>query len=275
MDRRLITPAEAALLLSPSSTTANECLQAALLCLISARRIVIEPSSSMFKRSGLRIMPPPTTTETELPAHLIAVEQALQNYGKGNRLDSAEVLHALQKRFGYGFGRYVHDHVALGLAKRKLLTRKDSKWLGLFPRITYERTASGDALSGPIERLMLAVEQLPSLIDRDPDQALRIARSAGVLLIMSPKARRQIPELRKLLAERGDEIVPLTYMATNDEGDGRLELEQILDLGDMALAFEVDALFDGIDAVGDFTSGADSSSSDSGDGGGDGGGGGD
>lgn len=267
MDRRLITPAEAALLLSPSSSTASKCVQAALLSLLSVGRIEIEQSSNMFKQSALLLNPP--SAAIELPAHLRAVEQALQVYGKSNRLVSSVVLQALQKRFGYGFGRYVHDHVAPGLAKRNLLTRQDGKWLGLFPRITYERTAGGDALAEPIKRLMVAVEQLPSLIDGDPDQALRIARSAGVLLIMSPKARRQIPALRKLLAECNDELVPLTYMVTDDENEDKVELEQLLDLGDMTLSFDVDALFDGIDAAGDFTSGGDSSSSDGGGGSGD------
>lgn len=268
MDRRLITPAEAALLLAPSSGTASKCLQAALLSLLSAGRIAIEQSSSMFKQSALLLNAAPPPTTPPLPSHLIALQEALQAYGKGDRLVSSQVLHALQKRFGYGFERYVHEEVAPGLIKRALLTRKDSKWLGLFPRITYQRTGRGDALFAPIERLMLAVEEIPSLIDRDPDQALRIARSAGVLIIMSHKARRQIPALKKLLAERGDDLVPLTYLPIVDEGEGKVDLEQLLDLGDMALEFDIEALFDGIDAVGDFTSGGDSSSSDGGDGGG-------
>lgn len=53
------------------------------------------------------------------------------------------------------------------------------------------------------------------------------------------------------------------------ETDREPEWGQLLELGDMALAFEVDVLLDMIDAVGDFTSGGDSGSSD---GGGDGGG---
>lgn len=266
MDRRLLTPAEAALLLAPTSGTATKCLQAGLLSLLGAGRISIVPSTSVFKQTVLLLNHSGALTSDPLPAHLVALEQALLTYGNGNRLVSSEVLHALQKRFGIGFGRYVHDQVAPGLIKRDLLTRTDRKWLGLFPRIRYDRTARGDALTAPIQRLMFAVEKVPSLINSDPDQAIRIARSAGVLLVMSPKARRQIPALRKLLAERGEDSASLTYVPL--ENDREPEWEQVLELGDMALEFDIGALFDGLDAVGDFTSGGDSSSSDGGDGGG-------
>lgn len=268
MDRRLLTPAEAALLLAPTSGTASKCLQAGLLSLLSTGRIAIEEPSSPFKQSALILKGAASPPVGQLPSHLRAVEEALQANGKGNRLTSSEVLHALQKRFGYGFGRYVHDEVAPGLIKRDLLTRKDSKWIGLFPRITYERTARGAALAIPVERLVADVERIPSLIDTDPNQALNVALSAGVLLVMSARARRQIPALRKLLAEREDDFVPTIYMPLDSGDEGGGEVEHLLDLGDMALSFDVESLFDGIEAVGDFTSGGDSSSSDGGDGGG-------
>lgn len=269
MDRRLLTPAEAALLIAPAGGTASKCLQAGLLSLLGAGRIAVEPAPSVFKEPALLLASPPLSTATPLPRHLLALEQALIGYGRGDRLVRSHVLHALQKRFGYGFGRYVHEAVAPGLIERGLLTRKDSKWLGIFPRTVYQRTTRGDALAAPLERLMLAVERVPSLLNSDPEQALRLARSAGVLLVMSPKARRQIPALRKLFAERGDDLAPLTYLPIDGERED--EWEQVLEYGDMALAFDLDSLFDGLDAVGDFTSGGDSSGSD---GGGDGGGGG-
>lgn len=269
MERRLITPAEAVLLLSPSNSTATKCMQAGLLSLLGAERITFEKSSSPFKQSALLIKQPAMPTTTPLPQHLVALEHALSGYGKGNRLVSSEVLHALQKRFGYGYGRYLRDEVAPGLIKRNLLSRADSKWFGLFPRVTYHRTPSGDALTAPLQRLMLAIEKLPSILANDPEQAVRLARSAGVLLVMSPKARLQIPKLRKLFNDRGDDLPALAYLPI--EGDRAPDWEQVLELGDMALAFDVDVLFDSIETVGDFTSGGDSSSSDGGDGGGGGG----
>lgn len=266
MNKRLLTPAEAVLLLVPTGDTAHICIQAALLSLLDCGRIALEPSSNPFKPSALLLTAPTAATAAFLPAHLLAVEQALTGYGKGNRLVASQVLHALQKRFGHGFARYVHHEVAPALITRALLTRHDSKWLGLFPRIRYRRTPPGEELAAPLERLMVAVERVPSLIRSDPAEAIRLARSAGVLLVLSPRTRRQIPKLRKLLAERGDDG-SLTYVPL--ESDRKLEWEPVLELGDMALAFDLGSLFDGVDAVGDLTSGADSSS----DGGGDGGGG--
>ncbi len=268
MDRRLLTPIEAALLLAPTSGSATKCLQAALLSLLSTGRIAIEEASGQFKQSALLLKgaaPPPVE---QLPSHLRAVEEALQANGKGNRLTSSEVLHTLQKRFGYGFARYVHDEVAPSLIKRDLLTRQDGKWIGLFPRISYQRTTRGAALAVPVERLVADVERVPSLIDTDPNQALNVALSAGVLLVMSARARRQIPALRKLLAERGDDFVPTPLIPLDSGEEVAGEVEHLLDLGDMARSFDFVSLFDGIAAVGEFTGGGDTSSSDGGDGGG-------
>lgn len=82
---------------------------------------------------------------------------------------------------------------------------------------------------------------------------------------MSPTARRRIPVLRRLLAERGDDSAFVTYTAI-DSGE-ETDWDQWLDIGDMALEFDILSLFDSIDSVGDLTSG-DSRNSDSGDGGG-------
>jgi hypothetical protein len=192
-----------------------------------------------------------------------------QTFGAGDRLVSSKVLQALQKRFGYDFRRFAHDEVAPALVRRELLVRKGGKWLGLFSKISYERTARGAASTVPLERLMLAVNQVPSLIEHDPGAALKVAMEAGALLVMSPPARRQLPALRKLLTERGDGHVPLSTASGISDSDGD-ETGKLLDLADMGLSFDAEAPFDSIDAVGDFTSGGDSSSD-----GGDGGGGGD
>ncbi len=266
MNRKLITPAEATVLIAPATSTATRCIQAGLLSLLGAERIGLEKKSSAFKQSALVLNPPTVPSTDSLPRHLVVLERALLDYGKGKRLVSSEVVHALQKRFGYGYERYLQDEVAPGLIERNLLTRTDSKRFGLFRRVTYQRTARGEALAAPLQRLLSAIETMPSLLTTDPEQAMRLARSAGVLLVMSPKARRQIPKLRKLLESRGEDWAALAIMPVASERER--EEEQVLELGDMVLAFDVESLFDGLAAVGDFTSGADSSSSDGGDGGG-------
>lgn len=269
MHSKLLTPAEAVLLLAPKSGTANRCVQAGLLSLLSAGRIAIEQASGPLNESAL-LLHPPTDGARAQPGHLAALESALANHGKGNRLVSSEVRRALQSRFGYGYGRYLHEEVAPGLIECGLLIRTDGKWLGLFPRIGYQRTSRGDAVVAPLESLMSAVETLHSIIKKDPEQAIRLARSAGMLLVMSPKARRQIPALRKLLAERGEDWALPTHFPIESEREHEWEAD--LELADIARALDIGRLFDGLDAVAEFTGGGDGGSSD---GGGDGGGGGD
>ena len=143
MTKRLLTPAEAVLLLAPTSATAKKCIEAALLSLLDCNRIAIESSASPFRQSALRLTAPTAATAAPLPSHLAAVEQALVDYGKGNRLVASQVLHALQKRFGNGFARCVHREVAPSLMSRALLSRTDSKWLGMFRRTIYRRLPPG------------------------------------------------------------------------------------------------------------------------------------
>ena len=269
MDRRLLAPAEAALLLAPKAGTAAECVQAGLLSLLSSGRIGFDRSRSIFKESALLLHPGADADAAPLPGHLQALDDALRGYAEGGiRLKAGEVLHALQRRFGHGFAGFVHDQIAPGLIRRGLLVRRDTKVLRIFPRIVYERTPAGEALTGPLKRLMAAVDAVPSLIDRDPDQALRLARSAGVPLVMSPRARRKIPKLRKLLAARDGDPAAIAFEPIENEREA--EWQQVVELGDMALAFDVAALFDGLDAAADFTSDGGGSSGD-GDGGGGGG----
>jgi hypothetical protein len=267
MTHRLLTPAEAAFLLVPKASSASKCLQAALLSLLSTGRIAIDQPSSVFKEATLIVTRDAPPTAQTLPAHLKVVEEALTSFSADDRMVSARVLQALQKRFGSDFRRYIHDDVAPALVQRELLIRTDGRWLGLFPKISYERTKRGETIIAPLERLLSAVNQVPSLIERDPDAAIKIAMEAGALLVMSPPARRKLPALKKLLAERADGDVPLfttTGIGNNDGG----EAERFLDIADIEVSLDTATLFDSIDAVGDFTSGGDSSSSDGGDGGG-------
>ena len=123
-------------------------------------------------------------------------------------------------------------------------------------------------LARPLRRLRDALEELPALMETHPDQALRLAQQAGILLLMSPKARRQIPALRKLLASRGGGDLGLA--STAHIGKSESEWGSLFDLCEIGLELDIETLFDCVESVGDFTSGTDGSTSD---GGGDGGGG--
>lgn len=262
-DKRLAA-AHAAFLIAPASGSAPGCLQAALLTLLGRGFIAFEEKTSRFGEPQLLLR---DGDGEPLAPHLAVVRDALESHKPGRpRLSRNEVVHALQKRFGLGFRRYVGQHLAPSLAARGLIVESRRKWLGLFPYTHYERTAAGDALAAPLLRLMRAADDLPALIEADPDRALHLIRSAGVLLVMSPKARRQIPRLRKLLETRGEDSPSLTFVYVADEPEA--EWEQILDLGDIMLSEEGLDLFDSIDIVGDFTAGGDGGSSDGGDGGG-------
>lgn len=264
MDGKRLTPAEAVFLLEPKASAASHCLQAALLNLLDAGLIAVEPRKSIWREPCLILRP--GQGSAHLPTHVQAVEQALMDSKAGLRLDRTRVVHALQRSFGYSYGRFVHEHVAPALIARGLVERTDSKWLGLIPRIHYGRTGAGQALVRPLQRLAAALEELPSLIDLDPDKAIALARSAGALLVISPRARKQIPRLRRLIERRGGDPAPLVFVEVEEREP---EWEQLFELGELALEFDLEGLLDSIEAVGDFTADGGSGSSDGGDGGGD------
>jgi hypothetical protein len=263
--RNVLSPAEAVFLLAPRAETAVKCLEAGLLALLGTGRIYVEESGS-FKEPSLCLEEIPSAADPALPRHLVALEEVLVKYNGRSRLGRTEVLHALQRGFGHGYGRYLHDEVAPGLLERQLLERTDSKLLGLIPRTRYQRTALGEALAEPMERLMGDLERFPVLVRADPDAALKLARSAGVLLLMSPKARRQIPAVRRLLEDRGEAGAAPIYSSASTTDEGRSD--EAAELGDLSLALEMGSLLDGLEAVGDFTSDSDGGASDGGDGGG-------
>lgn len=268
MARPSLSPAEAAFLIEPRASSASRCLQAALLTLLGHGHIAFGAKTSIFAERRLRLSP---GDGAALADHVAVVRAALADYRPGTaELSRGQVVHALQKKFGLGYGRYVRDHVAPALIGSGLITAERRKFLGLVPFTRYARTTRGAALAAPLLRLMRAADDLPAMIEADPDRALHLVRSAGVLLVMSPTARRQIPKLRKLFDARGDDSPALSFAYVSDEPEA--EWEQILEIGDIVLSDEALDLFDSIDAVADFT--ASDGSSDGGDGG-DGGGGGD
>lgn len=265
MDRSLLTPAEAVLLLAPSGGSGAKCLQAGLLSLLGSGHIAIEPTRSAWRQHMLRVL---AGNGEPLPRHLASLKAALAGYRTAPLLTSSQAVHALQKQFGLGFRRFIHDELAPSLALRGLVRHEDRKFLGLVPYRRYRRTPSGEALAAPLARLMEALDDLPRLIAGDPDKARLMARSAGVLLLLSPAARREIPKLKALFeqgrnSDGGGTSFAFSYAA--DERDE--EWETLVELGDFALELDAASFFDSLDAIGDFTGDSDGGS-DGGDGGG-------
>lgn len=268
MARSLLTQSEAAFLLAPSGRAGGDCIRAALLSLISQGRIAVAGKSTPY--ASLELILGSDSGPDGLAPHQRAVEMALREYRDGKRLSASDVLAALQKRFGHGFGRYVHDHVAPELIELGHVVRIDSKWLGLLARTRYDLTAKGQAVVAPLRRELASLDDLPALVKANPAYALQLAHSAGVMLVLSPIARRQLPRLRKLMAQRNDEPGTIV-IAGSDASSGVAGFESHGWTG----GFDGCGLLDGVSAVCDAT--ADGGSGDGGgaDGGGDGGGGGD
>lgn len=265
MTRTLLTQTEAAFLLNPSAGAGGDCVRAAMLALISQGRIAVAKKPGLF--AGFELILGSDAGAHGLAPHQRIVETTLRGYRDGKRLAANDALVALVTHFGSSFGRYVHDHVAPPLIEMGHVVRTDSKWLGLFPRIRYELTASGRKVIEPLRNELASLDDLPTLIKSNPDYALQLAHRTGVMLVLSPIARRQLPRLRKLMAKRDGDTG--TVMVGGTDASGSVEG---FETPSWDLVASDSGLFDSVSAVCEVTSG-DNGSSDGGDSGGDGGGG--
>lgn len=258
-----LLPAEAALLIEPGRATAPQCIQAALLTLVGRGHIAIEEQGRFLKTRYLRLRP----GEGEpLPRHLATVKNAIDVDARFGMVRSDQVVRSLQRAFGNDYRKYVHDILAPPLISAGLLERQEKKFLGLIPYYEYERTAAGDARVGRLVRLIEEAGGMKKLIRTDPDRAMLIAHLAGILLVLSPAARLQLPKLKAMMAERGDGSG--AYYV--DSGSDEAGLQLSVDVGSIDFSSDIGSMLDGLCSVGDFTGG-----DGGGEGGGDGGGGGD
>jgi hypothetical protein len=253
-----LLPAEAALLIEPKRSSAPQCLQAALLTLLGQGHIAIEVEGRFFTQRFLRLR---QGDGEPLPRHLATVKNALDTYTRFGRTRSDEAVRSLQKAFGNDYRKYVHDILAPPLISSGLLKREERKFLGLIPYYHYERTMAGEARVRPLIRLLEEAGGIRKLIRNDPDRAIRIARMAGVLLVLCPAAKAQIPKLKALMADRGTDGGGAYYV---DGSSGESDWQLGVDFGNFDFSVDVSGWLDSIGSVGDFTGG---------DGGGDGGGG--
>jgi hypothetical protein len=257
-----LLPAEAALLIEPRRSSAPQCIQAALLTLLGRGHIAIEEEGRLLKTRYLRLRP---GDSEPLPRHLATVKNALDVYTRFGRARSDQAVRSMQKAFGNDYRKYVHEILAPPLISRGLLKREERKFLGLIPYYHYERTMAGEAKVRPLIRLLDEAGGIKKLIRNDPDRAIRIARMAGVLLVLSPAAKAQIPKLKALMADRSSDGGSGAYYV--DSGSDESGIELGVDFGSFDFSTDIGGWLDSIGSVGDFTGG------DGGDGGGDGGGG--
>lgn len=264
MDRSLLTQAEAAFLLSPAARTGGDCIRAALLSLIAQGRIAIAEKAG--PTGTLELILGSDNGPAGLAPHQRAVEMALRQYRDGKRLKPTEVIAALQKQFGSGYGCFVHDHIAPELIALGYAVKIETKWLGFIPRSRYGLTAKGHEVAVRLRRELASLDDLPALVAANPAFALQLAHSAGVMLMLSPIARKQIPRLRRLMAQReGDPGLAMT--PAPDQPASIAGVESHVWPADR----DGCGLLDGVGGVCEVTAG-DSGSGDGGDGGGDGGG---
>lgn len=258
MASELLSPAEAALLLEPSSFSGGKCLQASLLTLLGRGHVELGETGKIITHRTMRVR---DGDGEALPPHVAAVKHVLMAEGRNRVLKASEVAKALQRAFGSDYRRYVHDQVAPELIALGFLRREDRKFLGLIPYVRYERTLSGHSRAKQLSELMDELGGMKRLLRENPYRARQLAESAGVLLVLSPAAKAQLPKIRELLdRDSGDGSAHIAYTDSSDDGSSGWELG--VDVGDFSFATDAARMLDGIGSAGDFTGG---------DGGGDGG----
>jgi hypothetical protein len=144
--------------------------------------------------------------------------------------------------------------------------------LWLFTRQRTEPTAAGERVLARLAPCLAELDELPQRLMTDPPAALRLARVAGPLLLLSAGARRALPHLRSLAAVAAYALL---------EGERESEWLDLFEHAEALLSIDTDLLFALLDAIADFADGGSTNSdgarddSNAGDGGDGGGGGGD
>jgi hypothetical protein len=263
--RTTLDPVCLALLADPRPRRAIDVLRVALATLAAANHILIDstPGGERFVR--VQRAPGPNA-----PAHLVTVYRALRDAARSGQLSRAATQAALAQAFGTRFTRYADAEVAPALEARGLLRIETRRRLWVFSSRQMQRTASGDALAARLTRRVAELDTLPQLVDSNPARALRLARAAGPLLLLSPHARSSIPRLQALAVT----ALPGNAHALIDEPEP--EWLELFEHAETLLSIDFDILLDAIEAIASFGDDASSgTSTDSDAGGGDGGGGGD
>jgi len=254
-----------ALLVDPHPKHAIKALRVALVVLAAGGHIVIDAATG--GESFVRVKQAPGAGT---PEHLVAVYRVLRDSARSGRLSRAVAQTALVTAFGSGFRRYALDHVAPLLVANGMLNIEATRVLWVFPSQYVRRTPAGDAIAKGLQQHLTELDTLPKLIDDDAARALKLARAAGPLMLLSPGARQAIPRLQAL-ALASPSSAAYTFIE-----EPEAEWLQLLEHAEELMSVDFDGLLDIIEAIAGFGGDGGSGSGSDGDGGGgDGGGGGD
>jgi hypothetical protein len=189
----LLDPVALAVLHDPRPAQAITPLRVALAVLAIEGAITIDASAGDAGFVSLRRPPP-----ARLPAHTAAVHTALASAAANGMLSRSAAQGALARAFGSGFAGYTTASVLPSLVAGGLASQTTTRLLGLFTRRRTARTAAGDLALARLAPLVAELDALPQWLASDPPAALRLARAAGPLLLLSAGARRALAQLRTL-----------------------------------------------------------------------------
>ncbi|HEX8362864.1 MAG TPA: hypothetical protein VF613_22260, partial [Longimicrobium sp.] len=248
--------------LDPNAVSARRVVRTSVLHLGAAghlRAQAPEKRSWFGGGAGARIVRGPAPAR--VAEHLAPVLEALFPPGKPPAaLAPTEVMHRLQRAFGYDYGRYLARHIRPRLVSRGLLEVESYPWLGIFNRRRYRCTPAGARLSERIVADLQAAEEIPQLLQRAPRRAAAAAAALGGLVLIADDLRPHLGVLAE--AARQHPPLPLGDEEEDDRWGVRLEAADIL------TGLDWGVLLDSIDGVGDAFDGGDGGGAD---GGGDGG----
>jgi hypothetical protein len=255
-------PVLAHALLTPDAP-AHELVRTALLHLAALGfvRAQTETRSGMFK-TGSAVRLHRGDGRGPLPAELAPVLEALYPPDQPPRaLERTELVHRLQQRFGYDYGRYRSRHVRPALVERGWLVEETSRTLWIVPRRRFLRTEEGARLKIELDTRLQPAAEAAARVPSDPHGALRVVAALGPLALVSEALRPHLPALAGTARAEGAPLPAEMFTTPEEEEERRTAWMDAL-----GMLSEIDwaGVLEALDGFGD--AGAD--------GGGDGGGGG-
>lgn len=214
-------PVHAHALLAPDAP-AHELVRTALLHLAALGfvRAQTEMRRGMFK-TGSAVRLHRGDGREPLPAELAPVLEALYPPNKPpGSLGRTEVMHRLQQRFGYDYGRYRSRHVRPALVERGWLVEEASRTLWIVPRRRFLHTAEGARLKMGLEASLQPAAEAAARVPSDPRGALQVVAALGPLALVSEALRPHLPALADAARAEGA-LLPAEMLTTPDEEEER------------------------------------------------------